>query len=193
MEKDSEILAGLKTGPDQRPTWELQFYRRYDYFIREGCRKYHISAEDSFSAYSDAVLSSIHNIAAGRFDGSASLKTYLFKIFSNKCIDQIRKNAMNKATVHQSAASPELLAHLPDKARSAVDLLIHRCKIETVREYVQKLGEKCRELLVLFEDGFSDKEIAEKMEYNSPAVVKTTRLRCIDRLRELMKETMGTI
>jgi RNA polymerase sigma factor (sigma-70 family) len=193
MEKDSDIIAGLQTGPDQRATWELQFYRRYEYFIGQGCRKYRLSSDDSFSAYSDAVLSAIHNIAGGRFDGFASLKTYLFKIFSNKCIDHIRKNAMNKATVHHSVGSPELLAHLPDKARSAVEGLIHRNKVETVREYLEKLGDKCRELLLLFEDGFSDKDIAEKMDYNSPAVVKTTRLRCIDRLRVLIKETINTI
>ena len=74
-----------------------------------------------------------------------------------------------------------------------MELLIHRNKIETIREYVGKLGEKCRELLLLFEDGFSDKDIAEKMDYNSPAVVKTTRLRCIERLRELMKDMLKTI
>lgn len=194
MEKDREILAGLQTaGPGERASWELQFYRRYEYFIRQGSRKFHLSTDDSFSAYSDALLSAIHNIAAGRFDGSSSLKTYLFKIFSNKCIDQIRKNAMNKATVHHSVTSPELLTHLSDKARSAVEGLIHRNKIETLREYLGKLGEKCRELLLLFEDGFSDKDIAQKMDYNSPAVVKTTRLRCIERLRELMKETLKTI
>jgi len=90
-------------------------------------------------------------------------------------------------------ASPELLTQLSDKARSAVELLIHRNKIETLREYMGKLGEKCRELLLHFEDGFSDKDIAEKMDYNSPAVVKTTRLRCIERLRELMKDTLKTI
>jgi RNA polymerase sigma factor (sigma-70 family) len=193
MDKDREILAGLQTGPSERASWELQFYRRYEYFIGQGCRKYRLSTEDSFSAYSDALLSAIYNIATGRFDGSASLKTYLFKIFSNKCIDQIRKNTMNKAAVHHSVATPDLLTHLPDKARSAVELLIHRNKIDTIHEYVRRLGEKCRELLLLFEDGFSDKDIAEKMDYNSPAVVKTTRLRCLDRLRELMKETTSTI
>ena len=194
MEKDRDILAGLISGPRDRASWELQFYRRYEYFIGQGCRKFRLSTEDSFSAYSDALLSAIHNIASGRFDGNSSLKTYLFRIFSNKCIDQIRKNAMNKATVHHSVDAPEdLLAQLPDKARSAVELLIHRNKIETLRENMQKLGEKCRELLLLFEDGFSDKDIAERMDYNSPAVVKTTRLRCIERLRELMKQTLKTI
>src|ERR1700760_1742090 len=192
MEKDTEILAGLLTGPTERAPWELKLYRRFQYFIDQGIRKFRLTNEDSFSAYSDAVLSTINNIASGRFDGSSSLKTYLFRIFSNKCIDQVRKNTMHKAAVHHSVETPELLAHLPDKARSAVELLIHRSKIETLREYVQKLGEKCRELLLLFEDGFSDKDIAEKMDYNSPAVVKTTRLRCIDRLRDLMKETLKT-
>ncbi|HWB92634.1 MAG TPA: sigma-70 family RNA polymerase sigma factor [Puia sp.] len=194
MEKDRDILAGLQSGPRNRASWEIQFYHRYEYFIGQGCRKFHLSTEDSFSAYSDAVLSAIHNIAAGRFDGASSLKTYLFRIFSNKCIDQIRKNAMNKATVHHSVDAPEdLLAQLPDKSRSAVELLIHRNKIETLRENMQKLGEKCRELLLLFEDGFSDKDIAEKMDYNSPAVVKTTRLRCIQSLRDLMKHSLKTI
>ena len=63
MEKDREILTGLQTGPKDRASWELQFYRRYEYFIGQGCRKYRLSSDDSFSAYSDAVLSAIHNIA----------------------------------------------------------------------------------------------------------------------------------
>jgi hypothetical protein len=39
---------------------------------------------------------------------------------------------------------------------------------------------------LLFEDGYSDKEIAVQMEYNTPEVVKTTRLRCLEKLREKM-------
>src|SRR6185437_14811642 len=126
MEKDREILAGLQTGPGERASWELQFYLRYEYFIGQGCRKYRLSTEDSFSAYSDALLSAIQNIAAGRFDGSCSLKTYLFKIFFSESIDQLRKNEMNKATVNHSVRSPDILIQLSDKARSAVKLFIHR-------------------------------------------------------------------
>jgi RNA polymerase sigma factor (sigma-70 family) len=193
MEKDKEILAGLQGSHKERASWELQFYQRFEYFITQGCRKFRLSTEDSFSAYSDALLSAIHNITGGRFDGSSSLKTYLFRIFSNKCIDLIRKNSINKATVHHSVQIPELLEQLPDKARSAVEQLIHRNKIDTLREYLQKLGEKCRELLLLFEEGLTDRDIAGKMDYNSAAVVKTSRLRCIEKLRELMKETIKTI
>jgi hypothetical protein len=37
---------------------------------------------------------------------------------------------------------------------------------------------------LMFEDGLTDKEIAELLSYNNAAVVKTTRLRCLDKLRE---------
>jgi RNA polymerase sigma factor (sigma-70 family) len=193
MEKDREIMAGLLGGPKERASWERQFYQRYEYFIGQGCRKYRLSAQDSFSAYSDALLSAIHNVAAGKFDGSSTLKTYLFRIFSNKCIDLVRKNSINKATVHHSAQAPELLGQLPDKARSAIESLIHRNTMETLRENLRKLGEKCRELLLLFEDGFSDKEIALAMEYNNASVVKTTRSRCMEKLRELMQQSLKTL
>jgi hypothetical protein len=46
------------------------------------------------------------------------------------------------------------------------------------------LGESCRKLLALFADGFSDQEIAVAMEYKTAEVVKTSRLRCIDKLRQ---------
>lgn len=192
MPKDQDIIEGLKSGFYARTSCEKIFYQQYGYFIREGCRKYRLSHEDSFSAYSDAVLSAILNIVNDRFDGAVSLKTYLFRIFSNKCIDLIRKNTINREKVHQSMTIPELLGQLPDKARSSIELLIDKDKRDAIRAYLLKIGEKCREILLLFEDGYSDKEIAEKLVYNNAAVAKTTRLRCIERLKEQIQLTINT-
>jgi RNA polymerase sigma-70 factor (ECF subfamily) len=36
----------------------------------------------------------------------------------------------------------------------------------------------------MFAEGFSDKEIAAAMNYKTPEVVKTSRLRCMQKLRE---------
>src|ERR1044072_7974610 len=103
---DQEILNGLAAGDNQRPKYEKELYQKYKYFIGEGCRKYDLSFDDSFSAYSDAVLSLILNVIDGSFNNLASLKTYLFKIFSNKCIDFVRKKTTIKAKVNLSAAQP---------------------------------------------------------------------------------------
>ncbi len=185
--QDQEILAGLQSGYKQRLVQEKILYNCYQYFIGEGCKKYNLSNEDSFSAYSDTVLSVIHNVVSERFDGRSSLKTYLFQIFSNKCIDLVRKSTTNKQQVHQTMAIPEMMSQLPDNTRIIIEHLIDRQKQEAIKFNLEAIGQKCRDILLLFEDGLTDREIAEELEYNNAAVAKTTRLRCLEKLREKVK------
>ncbi len=184
---DTEIIHKLTAGYAERSKQEKLLYEEYYYFVNEGCRKYNLTQEDSFSAYSDAFLSALLNIINGRFDGRSSIKTYLFQIFSNKCIDLIRKNTTNKQQVFKTAELPELMNQLPDAAKTAVEKLMKEEQHKTVKEMMEQIGTRCKELLLLFEDGYTDKEIAEHLNYNNAAVVKTTRLRCLDKLREKVK------
>lgn len=184
--QDINILAGLKKDYKERCIHEKTLYEQYNYFIEEGCRKFNMDYENSFSAYSDAVLSVINNIRSENFDGRSSLKTYLYQIFSNKCIDLLRKTTTNKNSVHKSTLLPELLGQLPDKVKNAVQKFIDDQKIANLRKNLNMIGDKCREILLLFEDGVSDKEIAQMLSYNNAAVAKTTRLRCLEKLREKM-------
>ena len=64
--QDAMIIDGLMNNHQQRDRFEKELYLRYEYFIREGCHKYHLTYEDSFSAYSDAVLSAINNVVDKR-------------------------------------------------------------------------------------------------------------------------------
>jgi RNA polymerase sigma factor (sigma-70 family) len=182
---DDRIVEGLMKNDRQRPHFEKELYLQYEYFIKEGCRKYHLSYDDSFSAFSDAILATIHNIVNARFDNRFSLKTYLFQIFHNKCVDLVRKIANNKEKVNRSMAEPELLNHLPDRVRNVMDKLIEHENILVLKKYLDVIGEKCREILLMFEDGYTDKDIAEKMAFNNAAVAKTSRLRCREKMKNL--------
>ncbi|HTE08324.1 MAG TPA: sigma-70 family RNA polymerase sigma factor [Flavitalea sp.] len=190
---DEEIIEGLVRGGPQRPVFENELYSRYNYFINEGCRKYNISSDDSFSAYSDAVLSVIHNVLDNSFASRSSLKTYLFKIFNNKCIDFIRKKTTIKERVNVSAVETEMLGQLPDNAKIIIEKLIDKQKMIAVKQFLGEIGEKCRQILLLFQDGYSDKEIAEQLAYNSPSVAKVTRLRCLEKIRERMQPFMSQV
>ena len=64
--------------------------------------KYTITQEDAFDAYSDTILAAIGKISERRFEGRSSLKTWLFQIFHNKCVDLIRKNSTHKNRVHKT-------------------------------------------------------------------------------------------
>ena len=182
--QDAEILYGLKADYKERCRYEKILYQQYNYFIDEGCRKYNLNEEDSFSAYSDTILSALHNIIDNHFDGRSSLKTYLYQIFYNKCIDLLRKNTTNKQQVHKTMPVPEMMNQLPDAAKTIVERLMSNELKAKVKEQLNNIGEKCREILLMFEDGLSDREIAEELAYNNAAVVKTTRLRCLEKLRE---------
>ena len=192
-DQDQEILQGLKAGYKERIARENALYLQYNYFINEGCRKYNLVYDDSFSAYSDALISAIHNIISNSFDGRSSFKTYLFQIFSNKCIDLVRKNTTNKQSMHQNNVIPELVGQLSDGARNVIEKLIDEQKRAAIKTKLETIGEKCKEILLLFEDGLTDREIAEELSYNTAAVAKTTRLRCLDKLRGSMSDLIKSI
>lgn len=184
MEQDNKILFGLKAEYAERCSHEKLLYQQFYYFIDEGCRKYNLNYDDSFSAYSDALLSAIHNIVAGRFDGRSSIKTYLYQIFSNKCIDLVRKNTTNKQQVHKTMPVADTMNLLPDNAKNIIEKLVTSELKASVKQQLDTLGYKCKEILLMFEDGLTDKEISEYLSYSNAAVVKTTRLRCLEKLRE---------
>jgi RNA polymerase sigma-70 factor (ECF subfamily) len=185
--EDQEIMDGLVAGASHRPYFENELYSKYNYFINEGCRNYHLSFDDSFSAYSDAVMSVIHNVIDRLFENRSSLKTYLYKVFSNKCVDLVRKRTTIKEKVNVSMSPPELLGELPDNAKAVIERLIDNQKVLALKHYLELIGDKCKKILLLFQDGYSDKEIAEQTGYNTASVAKVTRLRCLEKIRERMK------
>jgi RNA polymerase sigma-70 factor (ECF subfamily) len=73
---------------------------------------------------------------------------------------------------------------LPDAARTVVQHLISQSDVEDLHRHLNELGDKCRTMIMLWGEGYSDDEIAQTMTYNSAAVAKTSRLRCLDKLRE---------
>jgi RNA polymerase sigma factor (sigma-70 family) len=184
---DQEIIEQLrKSGIDNRRS-EEQLFNRYSYFIREGMTKHALSEDESFNAYSDTVLAALENIRNTHFEARASLKTYLYQIFHNKCVDLIRKRTTNKNTVHLAESISDRLMHISDNARSIVQKLIDKADWSLLRERLKELEEKCRQLLLFWADNYSDKEIASFLNYKTADVVKTSRLRCMEKLRGLYK------
>jgi len=180
---EDSILQGLRSGGPHRPTYEKELYKSFFYFIKEAQIKSGLIEEDAASAYSDTIIIVINNIVCGKFEGRSSLKTYAYKIFHNKCVDLLRKATTNRGRVDNTLSLDSLVYELPDSAKTAIQKLIAKDERQQVTEKLNEIGDKCRELLLLFEDGYSDKEIAELMNYQSSAVVKTSRLRCLIKLK----------
>ncbi len=185
ISEDEEMIRNLKESKMVRRKAEEELFSRHIYFIKEGVNKYSLDQEDAFNAYSDTILQVINNIAGNLFEKRSSLKTYLYRIFNNKCVDLIRKKTTNKSSVHQTAPISDMLSMISDPAKTVIQQLIEKNDIDLLRTKLNDTGENCKQLLTMFADGYNDKEIAINMEYKSADVVKTSRLRCLDKLRQM--------
>ncbi len=184
---EREIIDGLlQTGTSRRKSEELLF-SRYAYFVQEAHHKYSLQHDETLDAYCEAVLSVLDEITKGHFEGRSSLKTYIYKIFHNKCVDLVRKKTTNKSSVHHTALITDMLHQVSDSSRSIIQQLIDKADWENLKQKLNQLGENCRQMLLLWADGYSDKEIALSLEYKTADVVKTSRLRCLEKLKQLYK------
>jgi RNA polymerase sigma factor (sigma-70 family) len=184
-EADRQIIGLLRQKGLDKRKGEESLFNEYAYFIRDGMRKHRMSEEEAFDAYSDSVLVAIENISNGTFLGNSSLKSYLYKIFHNKCVDFFRKNATNKSSVNRTLSINEELFRFSDKSRSILQALIEKADWKLLRNRLEQIGDDCRKMLLFWADSYSDKEIAVVMEYKTANVVKTSRLRCLAKLRQL--------
>jgi len=184
---DRKLTAGLLQGGIHKRKAEEQLFTNYAYFIQEGIRKYALEEEEAFDAYSDTVLSAIERITNGSFESRSSLKTYLYQIFHNKCVDLLRKKATNKNSVHRTLSIKDSLFSISDTARSVIQRVVDKSDWAALRQKLDELGDNCRKALLLWADGYSDQEIAASIEYKTAAVAKTSRIRCLEKLRQLYK------
>ncbi|MEO8412440.1 MAG: sigma-70 family RNA polymerase sigma factor [Ginsengibacter sp.] len=182
---DEEMIRSLKENERPKRKAEEELFNRHVYFIKEGMNKYSLDQEDAFNAYSDTILQAIDNIVKTRFESRSTIKTYLYRIFNNKCVDLIRKKTTHKSSIHQTAPVSDMLEMISDPAKTIIQELIEKNDMALLQTKLDETGENCKKLLAMFAEGFSDKEIANSMEYKSADVVKTSRLRCLDKLRQL--------
>ena len=184
-EADRQIIGLLRQKGLDKRKGEESLFNEYAYFIRDGMRKHRLSEEEAFDAYSDSVLVAIESISNETFKGDSSVKSYLYKIFHNKCVDLFRRNTTNKNTANRAQSIDDELLRLSDRSRSIIQTLIDKTDWKVLREKLGQLSDDCRKMLLLWADSYSDREIAALMEYKTADVVKTSRLRCLGKLRQL--------
>ena len=184
-----QIIEFLKLNGRERRRSEDQLFSRYAYFIREGMSRHGLTEDEAFSAYSDSIFSAIEKITNQNFEGRSSLKTWLFQIFHNKCVDLVRKNTTNKSSVNRTDSITEIMFQISDSAHSAVQNLIDKTDWNLLMSRLNEIGENCKQLLGMWSEGYGDREIASAMEYKTADVVKTSRLRCLEKLRLLYNKS----
>ena len=186
---DEAILTGIVGDGILQRTTENKLYEHFFYFIKDATFKHKILEDEAASLYTDTILAFIENVKSKRFEGKSSLKTYLYQIFSNKCVDFIRKSATNKMSIHETQPIQDWVLGMPDDAKNILQKLILDHEVIVLKEKIKLLGDKCQQMLMAWGEGYADSKIAEELGYQTSNVAKVSRLRCLDKLKELYRSS----
>ncbi|GAB4500443.1 MAG: hypothetical protein OHK0019_38870 [Saprospiraceae bacterium] len=78
---------------------------------------------------------------------------------------------------------------MEDFAKSVESEIAQEDLAEQLDESLSHLGERCKKILLLFMNGYSMKEIAEKMEFSGGAqVAKNEKRKCLERYENFLRE-----
>lgn len=126
-------------------------------FVRRMLR----SEEDALDVTQEVFIKAYQ--AMHRFDGRSSLRTWLFKIAYNLCIDRSRRLERMGPTVSlEPAAEGEDAIDLPDNRWSPEEIVMNEELFAVVERAVETMSEKLRSVLLLADkEDMAYEEIAQ--------------------------------
>lgn len=137
--------------------------------------------DEAKDIYQETILSFYENVLMNKFNATSSITTYIFSIARFKWLNKIKKNKTIEN--HEANAYADI-----EKEKSQLAVLIDKEKKELVLNVLDKLGLKCKELLIdsIYHD-YSMKEIAGKGDYSSEQLVRNQKYKCLKKLKNLIQ------
>lgn len=143
-------------------------------------RNYSLDEEDAKDVFQDSSLAFFLNIKNGKLVTlTSTLSTYFMQICVNHALKKIRggKNTIRQEDDFNEQKINELLGFGEEDITSE--------QKEIMRDLVQELPKPCDDILWYFYgDNLSLQTIADLLDYNNANSVKTTKSRCMSKLKE---------
>lgn len=142
--------------------------------------------DDAEDMLQEALVILWERIRSGRFEHSAKLGTFLLGT-----VKHLWSRRLARARRERSGVMEE--SDPPDEEQPVLDSLIESETVEHLRQAMEKLGEQCRKLLLLFYwDEKSMEEIAEMMGFANAETAKSKKYQCKKELERLLGGLEGS-
>lgn len=179
---DQEIIAAIEAGGVAKERASAQLYQSLEPYILNAVQKFRISEPLAREAFHLALQKTVQAIQFGQFLGKSKISTYFHPIFFNRCIDILRRESSYK-----EGQLDDYMFNLPDKANDILRRIQAQDNLRQLHLQLDKLGEKCRRLLIDTEwHGKSLEEMAKELNYASASAAGSTKNRCLKKLKSLM-------
>ena len=133
--------------------------------------KHHGSLDDAKDIFQDVILVLYQKVRRGKLVLTCSLKTYLYSIARNLWLKELeRRNRMVKVYREKEEDMNEL--------SDIEDIYIHNKRLILYYRFFSQLGQICKRIITLFNEGNSIREITVMIGYKNEQLTKNRHYRC---------------
>jgi len=132
----------------------------------------------------DVRLEVTRLLTEGKFRGESSLRTYLWRVVSHTCLDQIRAHSKWKWTeldALEQGEGPTGVVQAPVSGGEDRDLLFR---------VLERVPEDCRQMWRMIVEGFSYKEMSLRLKV-AEGTLRVRVLRCREKATAMRREILG--
>lgn len=171
---DQQLLDLIRTGRSNKALDTL--YRHFP-MIRKMIRSNGGHASDAEDIFQEGMIILVRNIQQPDFSLTSKLSTYLYGICRLLWKEELRRrNRPIPPTLMQDAGEEQIDEEKEQRARLAEKAL-------------DELGERCRELLLLFyHGGLKLKDIAARMGYSAENTARNQKYKCLEAAKLRLKQ-----
>ncbi|WP_324672021.1 sigma-70 family RNA polymerase sigma factor [Hymenobacter sp. GOD-10R] len=182
---DLGMQQALRTDRERTLT---QLYRQTFPLVRRHVLRHSGSAQDAQDVFHDALIIFYEKAVHGSLTLTAAPSTYLVSVCRNLWHRELaRRSRQPSAELHEDHLDfTEPIAAEPETATAS--------GAELVLDYVEKLGTKCRSILVSFYY-FNEplEQIAATHQYSSVRSATVQKFKCLERLRNAVRKVATSI
>lgn len=162
-----------------------KLYKSYKHSFIIFARKYPLEILDLDDIFQESFIILRNQALSGKlYEVKSTMKTYLFGVSKNLIFKKLKQNNLTLNFSEEREIQKTEAIDLIELQEN--DLTDYQ---KVLRHFFNHLGEKCKDVLTLaFYRGLTNEEITFLRNYESEAVVRSQKSRCLKNLKELIKQ-----
>lgn len=147
------------------------------------------SLQDAEEIYNDSFLVTYNDIQTGKLSNmTCSLQTYINQVGKYKIFDFYKKKKIQTDYFEDIPASEKLESRIDEIWESATSE-----RKQEIYSFIEEMDDvKCKKIIfAYYYDGFSMDTIAKGMDMKSADVAKTTKSRCLRKIKKILNELLA--
>ena len=177
LSNDAKILQQLQQGDEEAL---VTLYEANRHMIGDFLSRNNGTEDDTDDMLQEALVILWERVRSGRFDHRAQLSTFIFATVKNIWLQRLARKKKEKRT------DIDLNATI-DTGQDALERLIECEETAIVREALDRIGDPCKTLLLLFYwEERPMQEIARHMGFANADTVKSKKYQCKKELKKIL-------